>query len=66
MKKCSNPDVRRTYGIDEAAAMLGISRASAYEAAHAGEIPSIRIGGRILVPREPFDRMLEGDEKKSA
>ncbi|MGP6192347.1 MAG: helix-turn-helix domain-containing protein [Vulcanimicrobiaceae bacterium] len=34
----------------EAARLLGISRNLAYEAARRGEIPTIRIGRRILVP----------------
>ena len=42
---------RLTLTVEEAAASLGISRASAYEAVRRGEIPAIRIGRRILVPR---------------
>jgi excisionase family DNA binding protein len=38
--------------------MLGISRAFAYEAVRRGEIPSIRIGRRVLVPRAALERML--------
>jgi excisionase family DNA binding protein len=44
--------------VEEAAAALGISRASGYEAARRGEIPCIRIGRRILVPRIALDRLL--------
>lgn len=44
--------------IDEAAATLGISRAFAYEAVRRGEIPSIRIGRRILVPFAALNRLL--------
>lgn len=51
---------RRTISIEEAARQLGIGRNSAYEAAARGEIPTIRIGKRILVPRAAFERMLEG------
>jgi hypothetical protein len=32
-----------------------------YEAAKRGDIPSIRIGKRILVLREPLKRMLVGN-----
>jgi excisionase family DNA binding protein len=39
---------------------LGIGRNQAYEAAHRGEIPSIRIGKRILVPVAALDRLLNG------
>lgn len=49
---------RLTLTVEEAAAALGISRASGYEAVHRGEIPCIRIGRRILVPRVALDRLL--------
>jgi excisionase family DNA binding protein len=42
----------------EVASLLRISRGSAYEAAKRGEIPTIRIGRRLLVPIRPFERML--------
>ena len=50
-----------TYTIDEAARLLGISRNSAYEAARRGELPAIRLGRRILVPRSRLEAMLEQD-----
>lgn len=49
---------RPTVTIDEAATILGISRMSAYAAAHAGELPIIRIGRRMLVPTAALRRML--------
>jgi excisionase family DNA binding protein len=51
---------RQTLTVTEASKALGISRNKAYEAAKRGEIPTIKIGGRILVPRAAFERMLEG------
>jgi excisionase family DNA binding protein len=51
----------RTYTIDEAAQLLGIGRNSAYEAARRGEIPTVKIGKRLLVPKASFDRLLAGD-----
>ena len=50
---------RATYCVQEAAKILGIGRNAAYEAARRGEIPTIRIGGRILVPKAALDNMLE-------
>lgn len=42
---------RATITVDEAAALLSISRASAYAAARAGDqFPVLRIGRRLLVP----------------
>src|SRR4029453_683512 len=43
-------DDRLTWTITEAAQLLGISRATAYEAAHRGELPVRLIGRRMLVP----------------
>jgi excisionase family DNA binding protein len=57
---------RLTLTVEEAAAVLGISRASAYEATHRGEIPCIRIGRRILVPRIALDRLLAAAGGESA
>jgi excisionase family DNA binding protein len=45
-----------TQTITEAAKELGIGRNQAYEAARRGEIPTIRIGKRILVLKEPLKR----------
>ena len=44
--------------IDEAAGVLRISRQSAYEAARRGEIPTIRLGRRILVPRRALEKLI--------
>jgi excisionase family DNA binding protein len=52
--------VRRTCTIPEAAKSLGICRNKAYEAARRGEIPTIRIGKRLLVPLVALERMLQG------
>lgn len=54
-------DERLTLSVPEAAKKLGISRNAAYEAAQRGEIPSIRVGKRLLVPRSAFEKMLTGE-----
>lgn len=41
---------RLTITVPEAGRWLGLSRNSAYQAAARGEIPTLRIGGRLLVP----------------
>ena len=38
----------------EIAAVLGISRAAAYELARSKDFPSLRIGTRIVVPKDRF------------
>jgi excisionase family DNA binding protein len=54
-------DKRLTLTVPEAAERLGISRNAAYEAAQRGEIPSIRVGKRLLVPRAAFEKLLAGE-----
>jgi excisionase family DNA binding protein len=41
---------------------MGISRALAYAAVRRGEIPTLRIGRRVLVPRAQLLAMLERDD----
>ncbi|RWD33363.1 MAG: DNA-binding protein [Mesorhizobium sp.] len=53
--------IRATITIVEAAHRLGIGRNQAYEAAKRGEIPSIKIGKRLLVPKAAFDKLLNGE-----
>jgi excisionase family DNA binding protein len=48
----------RTVSIEDAGRILGISRGSAYTAAAKGDIPTIRIGKRLLVPRAALERLL--------
>lgn len=50
---------RSTLSVVEAAEILGIGRNSAYEAAGRGEIPVIRIGRLLRVPRAALERMLD-------
>jgi excisionase family DNA binding protein len=47
-----------TYTVPEAGRRLGISRDAAYGAARRGEIPTIRLGRRLVVPKPAFDRLL--------
>lgn len=55
-----------TLSVLEAGKMLGIGRNAAYRAAERGDIPTVKIGKRILVLREPLKRMLEGANAQSA
>ena len=49
---------RKTLSVEEAAEALGIGRTLAYEAVRRGEIPTVRIGRRLLVPRTALDQLL--------
>ena len=50
---------RQTLTVEEAAALLGIGRNSAYQAIARGEIPVLRVGRRLLIPRAALERRLE-------
>jgi len=51
-------ETKLTLTVEEAATLLGISRGLAYEKCRTGEIPTIRIGRRLLVSRVALQRML--------
>jgi excisionase family DNA binding protein len=50
---------RITLTVEEAGARLGISRTLAYELVRRGDIPSIRLGRRVLVPIRALELMVE-------
>ena len=52
---------RLTLTVDEVAIALGISRSSAYECARRGEIPTVRLGRRLVVPRRAVLALLGED-----
>jgi excisionase family DNA binding protein len=43
-------DHRITLTIEETASLLGLGRTATYEAARRGQIPSRRLGRRVVVP----------------
>lgn len=49
-----------TYTVPQAAAILGISNWSAYEAIKRGELPARKVGRRIVVPKIQLDQWLAG------
>ena len=53
-----DPRTTPTMHVEQAAELFGVSRASAYKGIASGEIPSIRIGKRILVPTAAVLEML--------
>ena len=50
---------RLTLSIEEAAAVLGISRALAYELVRTGALPRLRLGRRVVVPRKALLELVE-------
>ena len=50
-----------TMPVDAVGRAMGVSRGTAYEAARKGDIPTITIGGRLLVPTAWVRRVLQLD-----
>ncbi|WP_041458719.1 excisionase family DNA-binding protein [Ammonifex degensii] len=49
---------RIAYSIPEFAAAVGLGKSLIYELVKRGEIPSIRVGRRILIPRSAAEEWL--------
>lgn len=50
--------LQATISVLDAGGVLGLSKSSAYAAAHSGDLPTIRVGRRFLVPTEKLAEML--------
>jgi hypothetical protein len=44
--------------VEIAGRAFGLSRGSAYQAVRTGQIPSVKIGGKFVVPTAPLRKML--------
>ena len=53
-----DPEVEPTMTVPAAGGWMGLGRASSYEAARAGVIPTIKVGRRLLVPTAKFRDLL--------
>lgn len=60
----TGPSEGRVKTLAEVASLLRISKNSAYEAAKRNEIPTIRIGRRLLVPSDALERMLAANLRR--
>jgi excisionase family DNA binding protein len=59
----AGPDGERlAIAVEEAAHLLGISRSLAYELCARGELPTIRFGRRLVIPRRALVAMIENVE----
>ena len=56
---------RLTLSVTEAAELLGISRALAYELVARGELPSLQFGRRLVVPWRAIERLLASCEENA-
>ena len=56
---------RLTVSVEEAASMLGISRALAYTLVNRSELPSIRLGRRRVIPLAALERVLAAGQEEA-
>jgi hypothetical protein len=53
------------YEVPEAGAMIGLSRNASYAAAARGDLPTIRFGKLLRVPKAAFHLLLEQPAKRA-
>ena len=58
-------DLPLMLSVPEVAKVLGISRAGAYELVHTDSFPKLRIGNRIVVPRDKFIAWIDAQTEVS-
>lgn len=58
MRRPASVAESRVWTVDEAACLLGISRAHAYELVARNELPHVRLGRRIVVPKRAVEQLL--------
>jgi excisionase family DNA binding protein len=49
---------RLVWSVEEAGSLLGISRAHAYELVARGDLPHLRLGRRLVVPKHAIEALL--------
>ena len=58
MKQGDPTPERAAYNVGDVSALLGISKNRCYDLVAEGAIPSIRLGGRIIIPVPAFESWL--------
>jgi excisionase family DNA binding protein len=57
MKLAELPEI---LTVEEVAEYLGLGRSTCYDAARRGELPVLRVGRRLLIPKARLEEMLGG------
>lgn len=52
-----------TFGVNESAALLGMSIHGVYDAIRRNDIPHIRIGKKYLIPKKALEQLLDSASK---
>lgn len=51
------------YSVQEAAEVLGISKSYMYELARRGEVPALKLGKRLVIPKEKFIKWINEEKE---
>jgi hypothetical protein len=63
MTQKDGEDTRLVYEVPEAGAMLGLGRNASYAAAKSGDLPTIRFGKLLKVPKAKFHKLLSAENE---
>jgi excisionase family DNA binding protein len=63
--KACGTDEPLTYEVAQVAVLLGLTRNAVYDGIRNGDIPAIRIGKLLRIPRAALHRMLDGTIEKA-
>jgi excisionase family DNA binding protein len=55
---------RRLCSVDEAASYLGLKKSTLYAWARRRQIPSVKIGRRLLFDQEDLDSLIESEKRR--
>jgi predicted DNA-binding transcriptional regulator AlpA len=64
MSKADEDKAALTLSVPAAGKLLGLSRNASYEAAARGDLPTVRIGSRLFVPKRAMDELLNSAADK--
>lgn len=57
----NTPDRPRAYGVKAFCKAYGLSRATCYNLMSRGQLKTIKIGGRRLIPADAAEALLQGE-----
>jgi excisionase family DNA binding protein len=55
-----------TYSVPEAGRRVGLGKNASYDAARRGELPTLKFGRKLRVPRVAFEKMLASPNTEGA